>query len=81
MAGCRRLITNARWRTGVECIDLGPGAAFETVGTGWYTCRRCGAVGFAGDDPALVDETAAERVIDVEGCPACRSAAAARERT
>lgn len=72
-AGCRRLITNARWRTGVESIDLAPGVAFETAGAGWYTCRRCGAVGFMGDDPALVDEAVAERVTDVEGCPACRS--------
>lgn len=70
-AGCRRLITNARWRTGVECVDLGPGVAFETIATGWYSCRRCGAVGFAGDEPELVDEVALERVSDVEGCPSC----------
>lgn len=70
-AGCRRLITNARWRTGVEVVDLGPGAPFESVKVGWYACRRCGAVGFAGEDPTQVDEAALERVLDVEGCPAC----------
>ena len=52
-AGCRRLITNARWGMGVEVIDLGPGVPFDSVGIGWYACRRCGAVGFAGDDVAL----------------------------
>jgi hypothetical protein len=69
--GCPRLITNARWRTGVEVIDLGPGAPFASVEVGWYACRRCGAVGFAGEDPAQVDETALARVTDVEGCPMC----------
>lgn len=70
--GCRRLITNARWRAGVEIIDLGPAAPFETVGHGWYACRRCGAVGFAGDDPAQVDEHTLAHVIDVEGCLTCQ---------
>lgn len=70
-AGCQRLITNARWRIGVEVIDLGPGAAFASVAVGWYACRRCGAVGFAGDDPAGLTEAALEQVSDVEGCPAC----------
>lgn len=71
-AGCRRLITNVRWRTGVEVIDLGPAEPFEQVGIGWYACRRCGAVGFAGADPAQVDEYALARSIDVEGCPTCQ---------
>ena len=70
--GCRRLITNARWRAGVESIDLGPAAPFETIGHGWYACRRCGAVGFAGDDPAQVDEQTLANVSDAEGCPACQ---------
>ncbi len=70
--GCRRLITNARWRAGVEIIDLGPAASFETIGHGWYACRRCGAVGFAGDDPAQVDEHTLAHTIDVEGCPTCQ---------
>jgi hypothetical protein len=70
-AGCRRLITNTRWRTGVEVVELGPGVPFESVKTGWYACRRCGAVGFAGEDPTQVDEAALARVTDVEGCPMC----------
>ncbi len=70
-AHCRRLITNARWRSGIETIALAPAAAFASALPGWYACRRCGAVGFTGDDPALVDEAALARVNDVEGCPSC----------
>jgi hypothetical protein len=70
-AGCRRLITNARWRTGIEVIDLAPAILFESVPAGWYTCRRCGAVGFAADSPAQIDDSVVDRVTDVEGCPHC----------
>ena len=70
-AGCQRLVTNARWGMGVEVIDLAPAVPFASVAAGWYACRRCGAVGWAGDDPAAVNETTVERVIDVEGCPTC----------
>lgn len=70
-AGCRRLITNARWGMGLEVVDLGPGASFACVALGWYACRRCGAVGWAGEDTALVTQTALEKVLDVEGCPRC----------
>lgn len=70
-ARCRRLITNARWRAGVESIELAPAAAFASAPPSWYACRRCGAVGFVGDDPALVDEAALARVSDIEGCPSC----------
>jgi hypothetical protein len=68
---CRRLITNARWGMGVEVIDLGPAAPFDSVDVGWYACRRCGAVGWTGDDAAAVNETTIAQVADVEGCPAC----------
>lgn len=70
-AGCRRLITNARWRMGVEVIDLAPALPLESAPPGWYTCRRCGAIGFL--PPELVDDGAAavDRVTDVEGCPSC----------
>ncbi len=70
-AGCRRLITNARWRTGVEVIDLAPGVPFESAPAGWYTCRRCGAVGFIADASGHVSDEAVERISDVEGCPSC----------
>ena len=70
-AGCQRLITNARWGMGVDLIDLGPGLPLDSVGVGWYACRRCGAVGWAGEDAAAVNAAALETVTDVEGCPAC----------
>ena len=67
-AGCRRLLTNARWRSGVEMVDLtAPRLPFEQVREGWYACR-CGAVGYVGrgerpDTPA----------IEVSDCPACQN--------
>lgn len=70
-AGCRRLITNARWGMGVEVIDLSPGVPFDSAGVGWYACRRCGAVGFVETVAAQVDKATIGNVSDVEGCPAC----------
>ena len=70
-AGCERLITNARWGMGVEVIPLTPGLPFAEAGSGWYACRRCGAVGFIGEDAVGLDDRAIEEVQDVEGCPQC----------
>jgi hypothetical protein len=72
-AGCRRLLTNARWGMGVELIDLAPAAPFDSIGAGWYACRRCGAVGWVGEDVMAVTETTLEQPVDVEGCPTCAS--------
>ncbi|MFZ2420551.1 MAG: methyltransferase domain-containing protein [Anaerolineae bacterium] len=71
-AGCRHLITNARWRLGVELIELAAGVPWNSVAGGWYACR-CGAVGFkplpaAGLTAALLQQTA-----EVLDCPACRA--------
>jgi hypothetical protein len=71
-AGCQRLITNARWRTGVELIDLAVGVPFDNQRTGWYACRRCGGIGFQGDEPDQVSEDTLQQVADVEGCPNCQ---------
>ncbi|GFP25342.1 hypothetical protein HKBW3S25_00814, partial [Candidatus Hakubella thermalkaliphila] len=44
--GCRRLITNARWKSQVEVISLTESwRAFSQVRGGWYACL-CGQVGF-----------------------------------
>lgn len=65
-AGCRRLLTNARWKTGVELIDLAAhGMPFEDVHEGWYACR-CGATGYVGTG-ARSNAPPAE----VNYCPAC----------
>jgi SAM-dependent methyltransferase len=61
--GCRRLVTNARWRMGVEVVDLAPGRPFDEA-VGWYACK-CGAVGLTG-------EPGDDRVTEVESCPNCR---------
>lgn len=70
-AGCRRFIANARWGMGVEVVDLAPAGPFSAAPVGWYACRRCGAVGFNGDDAALVSGDSLNTVTDVEGCPHC----------
>lgn len=67
-AGCQRLITNARWKSGVEVVDLmKPRPPFEDVQEGWYACR-CGAVGYIGQG-----ERVESQVVEVDDCPACRS--------
>jgi len=65
-AGCWRLITNARWKSGVEVIDLtAKRVPFAEVREGWYACR-CGAVGYVGqgERPQAIP-------IEVFDCPAC----------
>ncbi len=65
-AGCRKLITNARWKSGLETIDLtAPRRPFEQVGEGWYACR-CGHVGYTGAG-TRVDAAPVETI----ACPAC----------
>ena len=70
-AGCRRLITNARWRMGVECIDLAPAAPFAAIPPGWYACRHCGAVGFKEGAPSDLAAADLDLIWDAEGCPHC----------
>jgi len=68
-AGCRWLLTNARWKNGVEAIDVGaPRLPFEQVHEGWYACG-CGAVGYVG-----TGEQAAAPPVEVRTCPACAPA-------
>lgn len=65
-AGCRRLLTNARWKEGVEVVDLeAPRLPLEQVYEGWYACR-CGAVGYVGSG-ARVDAPP----VEVAACLAC----------
>lgn len=71
MAGCQRLITNARWGMSVEVINLQrPRMLYSTAPMGWYACW-CGATGFRGGPPERLTphlETAVHEVID---CPQC----------
>lgn len=71
--GCRRLITNARWRMGVECIDLARRPQpYSELALGWYACR-CGATGFRPGPPEVLDERLADAVHEVERCPECQT--------
>lgn len=69
--GCPLLITNARWRLGVEAVPLASGEPYRADRPGWFACVRCGHTGFTPGDPALITPEVAEQVRNVEGCPAC----------
>ncbi len=70
-AGCPRLITNARWGMGVECIDLAtPPRPYETVAIGWFACR-CGRTGFRPGPPEALTGAVLATVIEVDDCPGC----------
>jgi SAM-dependent methyltransferase len=65
-ASCQRLVTNARWRAGVELINLSAhGISFDDVREGWYACR-CGATGYVG-----TGERSNTPPAEVDSCPAC----------
>jgi len=65
--GCQRLLTNARWKSGLESMDLTrPGVPFGELSEGWYACR-CGAVGYAGQG-----KRSDAPPVEVMDCPACR---------
>lgn len=67
-AGCRRLLTNARWKDGVEMIDLQvPPLPLESVEEGWYACR-CGSVGYVGSGAG-----GEKSPLEVGTCPMCRA--------
>jgi len=82
-AGCQRLLTNARWKSGVESIDLTrPGVPFGEVSEGWYACC-CGAVGYVGPSTEFIlsgveglrtgrGEQSDTSPVEVIDCPACR---------
>lgn len=70
-AGARRLVTNARWRMGVEAVDLrAERILFGAVEMGWYACQ-CGATGFKAG-PAERWSAEMDRVVhEVADCPQC----------
>lgn len=70
--GCRRLITNARWRAGVELIDLqAPAIPYAAAGMGWYACH-CGATGFIPGPPQQLTPQIESAVQELFDCPACK---------
>ncbi len=70
-AGCRRLITNTRWRMGLEIIDLTlPPSPFASVRIGWYACT-CGDTGFIPGPAARLTDRVLEACTEVFGRPKC----------
>ncbi len=70
-AGCARLITNARWRLDVECVDLlASPRAYSELPLGWYACR-CGATGFRDGPPEQLTAELADTIFEVDNCPEC----------
>jgi SAM-dependent methyltransferase len=69
-AGCWRLVTNARWKMGVEIIDLRCRRLYDPYRTGWYACH-CGMVGFNAPDTDQITPETVSDVVDVAGCPHC----------
>lgn len=69
--GCQSLITNARWRMGVEAVSLQASRIpFRQVRIGWCACW-CGATGFkSGPVEELSPETEAI-IYEVVDCPNC----------
>jgi Ribosomal RNA adenine dimethylase len=73
-AGATRLITNARWRMGVEVMELlARRESFAEVAMGWYACL-CGAAGFK-EGPAEHWSSEMDGITNqVSGCPHCMKA-------
>lgn len=70
--GVKRLITNARWRMGVEVIELLAGRMpFPQVDMGWYACW-CGASGFKPGSPERLTSELDQVIHEVSNCPWCK---------
>ena len=73
-AGAQALVTNARWKLGVERVPLQEKRLLiDDIEMGWYACW-CGAVGFKpGPAEKLTPELLAARY-ELATCPQCSSA-------
>ena len=70
--GSDRLITNARWRLGVEMLTLQtPRKRYGEIEMGWYACW-CGEVGFKPGDAARLTSEIEASVFEVVDCPRCK---------
>lgn len=70
--GCRRLITNARWKMGVEEINLRSAVPYDPARVGWYACQ-CGATGFTAGEPQSITDRTLSEVVEVVNCPRCQA--------
>lgn len=71
-AGCRWLLTNARWGLAVEKVDLlAKRVPFTAVSLGWFACQ-CGHTGFIPGPPEQLTPEIEGVIHEVYGCPKCR---------
>lgn len=69
---CNRLITNARWRTGVETIWLHDTRKhYDDFQIGWYACW-CGQTGFKAGSVDLITPEIEQMVHETATCPHCK---------
>lgn len=70
-AGAKRLITNARWRLGVEIVPLQTTRfEYQQMSIGWYACW-CGATGFRSGPVELLTPELESITTEVINCPDC----------
>ena len=70
--GCSKLVTNARWGMGVECVDLlAERVPFTAVSIGWYACW-CGRTGFVPGPESQLNDTVESTILEVSSCPDCQ---------
>ncbi len=72
LSGAQRLIANARWRMGIEEINLlATRKSFTDLELGWYACS-CGAVGFKVGPAEQWSEEMDRVTHEVFDCPQCK---------
>lgn len=70
-AGCRWLLTNARWGLDVEKVDLlAKRIPFTAVSLGWFACQ-CGHTGFVPGPPEQLTPDIERTIYEVFDCPEC----------
>lgn len=70
-AGCRWLLTNARWGLDVEKMDLlAERVLFTAVSLGWFACQ-CGHTGFIPGPPEMLTSDIERVIHEVYNCPNC----------
>lgn len=70
--GCRYLITNARWGSGLEVINLQTyRQLYSAIPVGWFACW-CGNAGFKADSAEQLMKVRETAVHEVIFCPNCR---------
>ncbi|MCB9421797.1 MAG: rRNA adenine methyltransferase [Ardenticatenaceae bacterium] len=70
-AGCRWLLTNARWGLGLEKVDLlAERVPYTAVSLGWFACC-CGHTGFVPGPAEELTEEVEKLIHEVYDCPKC----------